>query len=108
MSIIRGKALLVIDRLNSEHVRYDIHAFIRSCTPGTDASYDCVQEAFWCAACGAHSVPNAAYKMQIGDRLRIAVTYQLTYTQDYWGEWDSDLVYLKERVLRRQPYKGKP
>lgn len=47
--------------------------------------------------------PNAAYKLRIGEGVRVAVVFEFTHTVDYWGEGDVDLVYLKQRVLRRHP-----
>ena len=102
MSTISGKALLVIERLDSKWVKFRVHPFIQSCSGGDDGR-DCVQGDFSCCDTDSLPLPNAAYKMQPGDVIRVAVTYEFTYTCDYWGEWDVDLTYRKQRVLRRQP-----
>lgn len=109
--MFKGKALLIIDRLeptNPKEYQWDIHPIILSLNkddPGGE-----VDEAFsFIMQYGYHIPPAAAYKMAIGDRIRVAVTFELHFTKgDGWTtDDDSDLYLIKERVLRRQPYNSK-
>lgn len=108
--MIKGKALLVMDRIaahNPKEFQWDIHVIELSCSshdPGGE-----VQENFSCVEYDIHPAPAPAYKMAIGDRLRILVHYELHYTRgDGWlTDDDVDLYYERVKVLRRQPYSDK-
>jgi hypothetical protein len=103
--MFKGKALLIIDRLEANrptdfHWDIDVRQLTLNCDdPGGE-----VNEAFSCVGWDSLPAPAAAYKMQIGDRIRVLVHYEIHFSCDYWGESDMDLYYERERVLRRQPY----
>jgi hypothetical protein len=107
MMVFTGKALLVITR--NEDVsgyHWDITPYIQSIN--TDDPGGEVNEAFYfIMSHDYHPAPAAAYRMDVGDTIRVAVTFELHFSRDYWGECDSDLYLTKERVLRKQPYNEK-
>lgn len=47
-------------------------------------------------------VPSAAYKLKVGEKIWVSVVYEFRYYQDYCGNWDVELIYRKERVLKRR------
>ena len=47
-------------------------------------------------------LPNATYKLSVGQTVRVSVVYQIDFSQDYYGESDVELWYHKEKVLRKQ------
>lgn len=106
--MFKGKALLVIDRVEAsgnDKFQWDIHPIVLSLNrndPGGE-----VDEAFSIMRYNYFPAPSAAYKMNVGDRIRVAVTFEIHYSQDYEGEWDMDLYLNRERVLRRQYYNSK-
>lgn len=106
--MIKGKALLVIDRLqarNPKEFHWDIHVMVQSLScedPGDE-----VNEMFGCMEYDIVRAPKSAYNMEVGDRLRVLVSFEIHYSCDYWGEHDAQLYLLRERVLRYQPYKYK-
>jgi hypothetical protein len=104
--MFKGKALLVIDRLEANRAtdfHWDINVFQQSLN-GDDPGGE-VNEAFNCAEWDSLPAPAAAYKMQIGDRIRVLVHYEIHFSYDEWsGEHDMELYFERERVLRRQPY----
>lgn len=111
MLIFKGKALLVIDRLdagNSKKHHWEIHPFIQSLNrddPGGE-----VPEAFsFIMGYNYHQAPAAAYKMRVGDRIRVQVTFEIHYTQGdgYSTDDDSELYLTRERVLRYQSYNSR-
>ena len=91
--IISGKALLVIERRDCEADRYETNAFGR-----------------WNLADDLGLIgdglpgPGCVWrlKLQPGERVRVAVSFYLVYSTDYWGECDVDIEYRRCRVLRRQ------
>lgn len=102
---VSGKALLVITRMNSEHVPYDIEVYIQSCSEEHYAWRDEIMEAFSCAECDVLPLPDVCEKLRHGDQITLAVTYVYTmYGPDYWGEYSSYLEYPKVTVLRRRPW----
>jgi hypothetical protein len=106
--MFKGKALLIIDRLHTDNPKefhWDID--VRQFTINQDDPGGEVAEAFNCVQYDVIQAPAAAYKMQVGDRIRVLVHYEMHFSQDYWGESDMDLYYERERVLRRQPFKEK-
>lgn len=105
--MFKGRALLVIDRLhtdNPKEFRWDIdvmHQSINRDDPGGE-----VNEAFSCMSYDCLTAPDAAYRMKVGDRIRVLVHYEIHYTRGDGWEIDDDMdLYLeRQRVLRRQPY----
>lgn len=103
--MFKGKALLVIDRLHCDRpggFYWDIQPYIQSLNqddPGGE-----VEEAFSCMAYNCLTAPNAAYKMQVGDRIRVQVSFEIHFHQSWEGEWDMDMYLTTQKVLRRQPY----
>jgi hypothetical protein len=93
-----GKAVLVIDRLDSKYVPFSVQACIESCSGG-DRDY--VTNDFECLDTQSLPVPDAARKLKVGQRVVVRVVYEITYTRDYWGEYDVELEYLKQKVIRR-------
>lgn len=108
--MFKGRALLVIDRIhtcNPKEFRWDIHAFIQRLNrndPGGE-----VGEAFSCMRHDCVPAPAAAYKMGVGDRIRVLVHFELHFTRgDGWiTDDDFDLYLERQRVLKRQPYNAK-
>jgi hypothetical protein len=104
MSTAKGKALLVITRREDTTFggfRWDVTAFIQSCD-GDRYARAWVEEEFGNVEWDSHPAPPQAYKMEVGETLRVSVVYFCNYWTDYWGEGDSSLEYEKVRVLRRQ------
>lgn len=108
--MLKGRALLTIDRidsLSSKEFRWDINANILTCNhddPGGE-----VQEAFRCVEYDSMQAPDAAYKMEVGDRIYVLVHYELHFTKGdgYTTDDDADLYYERQRVLKRQPWNDK-
>lgn len=96
--MIKGKALLVIERLDSKHVPFYVTAYIQSCS---HPEYD-PREDFSCLETDTLPCPDAAYKLNAGDRIWVSVVYQLEWHTDYWGESDAELYYLKQRVIKKK------
>lgn len=105
MSSVTGKALLVITRLHKDgaSARYEVHAFIQSCSH-VDWSYrDAVTDEFQHCEWDIHPLPNAAYRLMQGETARVAVTYDIWWpTYDFSRDDGADLSYRKTRVLRWQ------
>lgn len=97
--MITGKALLVIQR---HATGFDIDSYVQSCSSSDWTARESVKDALWCAGWGPLPLPVAADRLSVGEAVRVAVTYWLTCTEDYWGERDYDFGYTKVRVLRRQ------
>lgn len=98
-----GKALLVIERLDSKLVPFRVHAFIQSSSDGASGSRDCARQDFEdLLSTNTLPAPNVAYKLKPGDRVWISVVYEFAYHCDYWGEWDVSLQYLKQKTLKRK------
>lgn len=110
--MIKGKALLVLTRLNEDDAdpRYEVTAFIQSCS-GDEDSRDCAIEEFTHLEYDIHPVPGQARRLTPGETIRLSVVFEINYSRDYWGEWDSWLEFHKVRVRRRQKervsYRGK-
>lgn len=99
---IWGKALLVITRLHSDSGNhFDVHAFIQSSSGGWEHR-DAAQEEFQHLEYDVLPLPNPAYRLKVGETMRIAVTYAFTYYHYGDGEVDVDLEYEKVRVRRHQ------
>lgn len=111
MLVFKGKAILIMDRLEANkpsEFHWDIHPYIQSINkddPGGELT-----EAFsFIMAWDYHPAPKAAYRMAVGDRLVVAVTYEWHYTRGdgYTTDDDSELYLTKERVLYCRPYNDK-
>lgn len=99
---IWGKALLVITRLHSDNGNhFDVHAFIQSSSGGWEHR-DAAQEEFQHLEYDVLPLPNPAYRLKVGETMRIAVSYNFSYYRYYDGEVDVDLEYSKVRVRRHQ------
>lgn len=100
---ISGKALMVMTRLESnpgEH-RWHSEVYIQACSGGWEHR-DCAREDFWNVDFDTLPAPGPAYKMEVGETIRISVNFRFIYHHFSSGEVDSDLEYSKVRVLRRQ------
>tara|TARA_B100000929_G_C15441925_1_gene398288 strand:- start:336 stop:725 length:390 start_codon:yes stop_codon:yes gene_type:complete len=98
---IKGKALLVITKLDSKYVPFEVNAYIQSCN-GDEICEDSALETFQLLETDTLPLPNAAYKLSVGQTVRVSVVYQIEFSQDYFGESDVDMWYHKEKVLRKQ------
>lgn len=104
---IWGKALLVITRRDSrDGFQFDVHAFIQSCSGGWEHR-DAAQEEFYHLEYDVLPAPPPAYRLKVGETMRIAVTYTFTYYHYDDGEVDVDLEYEKVRVRRHQRPRGR-
>lgn len=108
VGLTTGKALLVITRMHSEiwpdRFTFEVTPYIQSCS-GNEWAREAAKQDFTLLNYDILSAPRAAYKLKVGDKIRVHVVYEFAYTRDYWGEDDVELVYHKEKVLRRQPLK---
>lgn len=102
--MFKGRALLIMDRLDTERgFHWDIDARILSLN-GEDPGGE-VGEAFSCMEYDCIAAPPAAYRMAVGDRIRVLVHFEIHYSYDsYSGEHDMDMYFERIKVLRRQPY----
>lgn len=99
---IRGKALLVITRRHSESGNhFDVHAFIQASSGGWEHR-DAAQEEFQHLEYDVLPLPNPAYRLEVGETMRIAVTFTFSYHRYSDGEVHVDLDYDKVRVRRHQ------
>ena len=83
-SYIKGKALLVITRLDSELVPFDVYPFIQSCN-GNSVAGEIITEYFNLLDTGTLSLPDAAYKLNVGETVRVSVVFQFDFHVDYYG-----------------------
>ena len=109
MLVFKGKALLIMTRVeatNPKEFQWDIDARVlhmEQDDPGGE-----VNEAFeFIMQYGYHEAPASAYKMAVGDTIRVAVSFEMDFTRGYISDDDMDLYLIKERVLRRQSYNEK-
>lgn len=101
MNSVYGKALLVITKTDSRWNPFEVTVFPQSCSDKTGC-WD-VAEEFSLMETENTYVPRRAYKLKVGETLRISVTYHIYGWRDDWnGEFDSELEIIKERVLRVQ------
>jgi len=103
----KGKALLIIEANDSEFVRYDVRAFVQSANGRTKMepreTKHMIKEDFGLLDTESLALPQSARKLKPGDRVWVKVVYKIGYhTDDYYGETDVDIEYLKERVIRRK------
>lgn len=99
--MIKGKALLVITKLDSKYVPFDVQVYIQSCN-GNEMHSDIAYENFMLLETNTLPLPNIAYQLEIGETARVSVVYEFVFTCDYFGEHDVDIMYHKERTLRIQ------
>lgn len=111
MLVFKGKALLTLTRveaINPKEFQWDIDANILTLNrddPGGE-----VNEAFcFVMQYNYYEAPTAAYKMAIGDTIRVAVSFEMDFTRGdgYTTDDDMDLYLIKERVLSSHPYNEK-
>jgi hypothetical protein len=100
MRCLKGKALLIIERTDSEYVPFDVNAIIL--TGHSLEGKDAARDDFDLLSTKSLPLPNAAYKLRVGDKIWVNVVYEFFYHQDYFGEWDVDLTYNKQRVIKRK------
>ena len=100
---IYGKALMVMTRLDTGPGKHCWHSevYIQSCS-GSLLHRDSAREELWNVDYDILPAPGPAYKMEIGETIRLSVNFLLTYHRYFDGEVDVDLEYPKVRVLRRQ------
>lgn len=99
---ITGKALLVLTRQeNRDGYQFDVSAFIQSSSGGWEQR-DVAQEEFCHLGYDVLPAPPPAYRLKVGETMRIAVVYEITYHTYSDGEVDVDLDYRKVRVRRHQ------
>lgn len=101
----RGKALLILEHTGSRWVTYEVAAFIQSCS-GNAIARDCAGEDFDLLSTSSLPLPDAARKLQPGERIWVKVTYEFSYYRDYYGEDDVELEYHKQHVIKRRPAKS--
>lgn len=99
--MIKGKALIIIERLDSEHVPFDITVYVQS--GGRGGYYE--EETWDCLSTDTLPCPSAAYKLKVGEKVWVSVVYVIKHHVAYWGEWDTKLYYKKERVIKRRKFK---
>jgi len=100
---MKGKALLVIEARGWQApMFYSVTTFIQSWNGHPDAR-DYLSEEFDSYFCDF--IPKGWGKLNDGDRIRVAVTFDITWTKYYDDDVDSEIYILKSRVLRRQPYR---
>lgn len=104
MSNIKGKALLIITKTSSKYVPFEIVAHIQS---NSCHNYYDLEEDFSLIETDTFPAPDVAYKLRIGERLWVRVTYKISILTDYWGESGIRLSYLKQRTLKRKMIKDK-
>lgn len=102
--MLKGKALLVISRLEdaSGGYHFDVHTFIQSCSSQSWDAHDCVQEEFNHMEYDVTPLPNQAYKLNVGDTLRVSVVYEIDFPSYENREDGADLYLTKVRVRRIQ------
>lgn len=100
--MIKGKALLVITRRESDHGNsFDVGAYIQKCG-GHWERRDVAQDNFQHLEYDVLPLPPQAYKLAVGETIRVHVVFVFTFHTYDDGECDVDLEYEKVRVLRRQ------
>jgi hypothetical protein len=111
MLIFKGKALLIMTRVEATNPKkfqweIDAHVFtINRDDPGGEVS-----EAFeFVMQYNYYEAPARAYKMAVGDKIRVAVSFEMDFTKGdrYETDDDMDLYLIKERVLCYQPFNEK-
>ena len=112
MTTVRGKALIVLTKRADFHgySGFFVAPYIQSATGGPCAR-ESAEDDLMLLEYEDLPLPVAAWRMKVGETMRISVVYRLTYHRSYLGETDVDLEYDKVRVLRHQKapkyYRGK-
>lgn len=112
MATIRGKALIVLTKRDDFHgySGFFVAPYVQTALGGPYA-HESAEEDLMLLEYEALPLPVAAWRMKVGETMRISVVYRLTYSRDYFGETSTDLEYDKVRVLRHQKapkyYRGK-
>lgn len=108
---IKGKALLVVDAgVNTTGKRtYSVEPFVQSAS-GAEHEAAC-QEIMMCDG-HVYEPPSQCRKMKPGDRWRLAVSYEVTFTKCYDRysgsyEWDVQVDFLRAKTLKKQPWSDK-
>lgn len=97
--MIKGKALVVITRLADQHnggFHFDVYPFIQSCS----GEHDQVYEEFSFMEYDVVPLPNQAYKLNVGDTLRVSVVYEIHFPS-YENRGDGCEMYLDKVRVRR-------
>lgn len=102
MSSYTGKALLIFHKNDCKYVPYDVRAYVQSCSSDKPGARCMVAEDFELCATATWPLPPGTSRMQVGDRVWISVVYEITYLQDWEGDWDVDIEYVKARTLKRK------
>lgn len=103
--MIKGKALLVITRLEDAHwgeKHWDVHAYVQTCSSTHYADHDCLVETIGLMEWELVPIPAIAHKIDVGDTARVSVVYEMHYPSRSNAEDGPDLYLNKERVRRIQ------
>jgi hypothetical protein len=96
---MKGKALLVLTRTDSKLVPFDLRCYVQSGNDWNGGWF--ADEDFQLLTTDSLPCPDAAYGLREGESVTVSVVYEFSYHQSYEGEWDVDLCYHKQRVLKR-------
>jgi len=102
---MHGKALLVIERIESwrgpKVFNFDVNAIIFTCSvPGM--GWQAREDIEGLLEFDTWQAPDAAYKLEVGEKIWVKVTYEIDCHKDYWGEVDCNIEYFKQKVIRRR------
>jgi hypothetical protein len=104
VNVLRGKVLLVVTRLDSKWVPFEVQAYVQSCNHPEgywDADID-----FGLLDTEQSYICSRVSRMQVGECLRLTALYETIHHHDgFTGEWDADLILSKVKVRRahKQP-----
>lgn len=100
---IKGKALLVINRLADSHgeKHWDVHPFIQTCS-GNWEFRNWAYEEFQLMEWDLQPLPGRAHRMQVGETIRVAVAFEIFPPSRDYSDDGSTLVLNKVRTLRHQ------
>lgn len=97
--MIKGKALVVFTRLADQWnggYHFDVYPFIQSCND----EHDQVYEEFSFMEYDVVPAPSQAYKLNVGDTLRVSVVYEI-HCPSYENREDGCEMYLNKIRVRR-------
>lgn len=97
---VSGRAIVKIDRLDSEWVPYDIEVEVLEDDVEDDEKY--YEEDFECMTTGTIGVPEAAENLEVGESVTVEADFCFTYFKDYWGEYDMELYWENEKIHERR------
>ncbi len=108
--MLKGKALLVITRMEDVHLsdgglHFDVSVFIQSCSSRNPEARDAVMQEFDLMEWELQPLPNQAYKLDVEDTLRASVVYEIHFPSYENREDGSELYLNKVRIRRIQRYK---